>query len=73
MSVINAAPRFRSTKSTRSPAAVNGEPRMIDKLKDIPANPNSIAIGLSDPQPEKGKEGSTWRALVSWLKGWSTK
>lgn len=36
----------------------------------IPRNPNSIEIGMRDPQPEKGKDGSYWRALISWLKGW---
>lgn len=42
---------------------------MTDKLKDIPRNPNSIEIGMVDPQPEKGKGG--WvRAIVSWCKGW---
>lgn len=43
---------------------------MTDQLKDIPRNPNSIEIGFEDPQPEKGDKGSTWRAIVSWLKGW---
>ncbi len=42
---------------------------MTDKIKDIPANPNSIENGMTDPTPEKGK-GGTWRAIVSWLKGW---
>lgn len=35
----------------------------------IPANPNSIQNGMKDPTPEKGK-GGTWRAIVSWCKGW---
>lgn len=42
---------------------------MTTKLKDIPANPNSIEIGVVDPTPEKGK-GGWWRAVVSAVKGW---
>lgn len=48
-------------------------PNPIKALQDIPRNPNSIENGMTDPQPEKGKDGSVWRALVSWLKGWSSK
>jgi hypothetical protein len=36
---------------------------------NIPANSNSIANGATDPTPEAGR-GGTWRAIVSWLKGW---
>ena len=35
----------------------------------IPANPNSLENGLTDPTPEKGDKGSVWRAVISWLKG----
>jgi hypothetical protein len=42
-------------------------------MDKIPANPNSIENGMTDPQPEKGSKGSAWRALVSWLKGWVKK
>jgi hypothetical protein len=48
------------------PKAIAG----IDHIKDIPANSNSINNGLEDPQPEKGPQGSTRRAIISWLKGW---
>ena len=42
---------------------------MTDRIKDIPANPNPFENGTSDPTPEKGKQGSVWRAIVSTLKG----
>lgn len=41
----------------------------VDRVKDIPANPNSLENGDYDPQPEKGPKGSKWRSLVSWVKG----
>jgi len=43
---------------------------VTDHIKDIPPNPNSIENGAIDPQPEKGQQGSVWRAIISWLKGW---
>jgi hypothetical protein len=38
-------------------------------MDTIPRNPNSIENGITDPTPEKGSQGSTWRAIVSWIKG----
>lgn len=35
----------------------------------VPANPNSLENGLTDPTPEKGQQGSVWRSVISWLKG----
>lgn len=46
--------------------------KKIDRISEIPANPNSIENGFDDPQPEKGKEGSGWRAWWSWVKGWGS-
>lgn len=43
--------------------------RKIDRIKDIPANPNALENGLTDPTPEKGPEGQGWRAWWSWVKG----
>jgi hypothetical protein len=42
---------------------------MTDRIKDIPANPNPLENGQSDPTPEKGKKGSLWRTVVSTIKG----
>lgn len=39
-------------------------------MNKIPANPNSIENGLTDPTPELGPHGSLWRATIAWLKGW---
>jgi hypothetical protein len=44
---------------------------MTERIKNIPANPNSIENGLEDPTPEKGTTGRVWRTVVSWLKGWT--
>jgi hypothetical protein len=41
-----------------------------NRIKNIPANPNSIENGATDPTPTAGK-GGVWRAFVSWVKGWS--
>lgn len=46
--------------------------KKLDKISDIPRNPNSIEIGLSDPTPERDPTYAGWRALISWLKGWGS-
>jgi hypothetical protein len=42
---------------------------MPEKIKDIPANPNTLLNGWTDPTPEKGTSGRVWRIVVSGLKG----
>ena len=43
----------------------------INDPKQIPANPNPIENGLTDPTPQPDNpHGSLWRAAISWLKGW---
>lgn len=45
----------------------------MDRIKDIPSNPNSIENGATDPTPEKGPKGKGWRTAWSWIKGWWSK
>jgi hypothetical protein len=42
---------------------------VTDRIKDIPANPNSLLNGPQDPTPEKGEQGSKWRTFISYVKG----
>lgn len=47
--------------------------KKLDKISEIPANPNSLEIGIGyDPEPEKGEPGKGWRRWWSWVKGWGT-
>lgn len=48
------------------------DPTTFQPASEIPANPNSLQNGATDPQPEKGPKGSWRRSVVSWIKGWFT-